>query len=102
MFVYHTTFIFVGHVLTLPVHKLVTCISLWARVVAKILAMVRTKIWAHRFFHSTESNVRIYVANTKGAKWREISPWDFLIGLNRGVRPCFPIVRCQVIVMHNI
>ncbi len=77
-------------------------ISLWARVVAKILAMVRTKIWAHRFFHSNESNVRMYVANTKGAKWWEISPWDLLIGLNHCVRPCFPIVRCQVIVMHNI
>jgi hypothetical protein len=77
-------------------------ISLLARVVAKILAMVCTKIWAHRFSHNTESYVRMYVANTKGAKWREISPWDFLIGLNHGVRPCSPIVQCQVILMHNI
>jgi hypothetical protein len=77
-------------------------IFLWARIVAKILAVVRTKIWAHRFSHNTESYVRMYVANTNGAKWREISPLDFLIGLNHGVRPCSPIVQCQVILMHNI
>jgi len=77
-------------------------ISLWARVVAKILATVGTKFLAHRFLHSTESYVSMYVANTKGAKWREITPWDFLIGLNHGVCPGFPIVQCQVIVMHNI